>query len=197
MNIPDRLPKVDKIASKEDFVSTFPDPNEVKQEKGKEELFQKAVILSEESAYIQEVMKGQPKTLEEIEVRDRKEIDGTHRLSLPPEVEKYAKKYTFRWLNSKKRSISVATQIKGWVLVNRTYFPDLPGHLFTSNGIIERGDNILAFIPSKVAKQMREAAQKQSRDWVKSRIGAHSNNPNFYAPRDNSEEGEESRVVAL
>ena len=184
--------------SKEEKVQIKPENHTpVQAVKEVKEPTQRTMILSEESAYLQEVISGQPKTLEEVEVRERKNFEGYHRLSLPPEVEKYTAKYTFRWINAKKRAISEATQIKGWVLLNRTYFPDLPNHLFTSNGIIERGDNILAFIPKKIADKMLETSREMSSDLVKSRLGAHKGNPNFYVPSDASEEGEEARVVGL
>lgn len=157
----------------------------------------KTIVLSEESAYIQEIVDTQPKTLHEIEVMDRKPLEGFHRLSLPSEIDKYTPKFTFRWLFNRRRSISEATQIKGWFLVNRAYFPDLPNHLFTANGSIERGDNILAFIPKKLAEDMRKEPIEKSKDMVDSRIGAHKGNPNFYVPSDKSEEGESSRVVGL
>jgi len=159
-----------------------------------------SIILSKEDAYIRDLLASQPKTLDEIEVKVLdKEDPNNHRLSLPEEIKRYEDRFVFRWIyrDSKGRAISEATQLKGWVLVNRSYFPDVPNHMFTTNGVIERGDNILAFIPRKIAEDMRKKPIQLSKEMVQSRIGAHAQNPNFYVPTDKSEEGEKSRVVGI
>ena len=157
-----------------------------------------SIVLSEENAYIHDVLKSQPKRLKDIDIQSVPSDDpNRHRLSLPDEFEPYYRKFTFRWLYKKRQAIADAVQNKGWLLVNHTYFPDLPNHLFTTNGVMERGDNILAFIPKKAAEEMREKAYEDSRNMVASRIDAHKGNPNFYTPTDHSEEGKDTRVVGL
>jgi len=192
--------KVEEIAQEPEPLTFQPEPEkeiptspkEVKEEKNV------AVVLSEDNAYIHDVLKAQPRSLKDVRVDFvRSEDPNKHRLSLPPEFEKYEKRYTFRWIYKNRRAISEAVQNKGWLLVNRTYFPEVPDYLFTSNGICERGDGILGFIPRKVAEQMRQASIDASREMVGSKIDAHKGNPNFYVPTDKTEEGETSRVVGL
>ena len=155
------------------------------------------IVLSQDDAYIHEVSKSQPRTLDEIEakVMDR-EDPSQHRLSLPPEFKEYEERFTFRWIFKRRQAISEATQVKGWVLVNKTYFPDLPNHLFTANGAVERGDNILAFMSRKLAEGLRKKANDLSTMMVKSRLGAHKGNPNFYTPAD-GESAEDGRVIGI
>ena len=124
------------------------------------------VVLSDVDAYIHERMKGQPKTLEDVIVKDRVVEEGVNRLALPREIKEFEDKFIFRWLNKKKQAIDRACDVVGWTLVNRFYFKRLPDHLFTANGSIERGDTILAFIPLKRGMELREIPGKTSRDRV-------------------------------
>jgi hypothetical protein len=78
--------------------------------------------------------------------------------------------------------------------VNKWYFPDLPNHLFTANGSIERGDNILAFMSRARAEEIRKRPAELSRNAVKARFEAHKNDPNYYVPKD-EETG--SKVVGI
>lgn len=156
------------------------------------------VLLSQADAYIHERIKSQPKTLSEVDVKIEETFDPNHhRLSLPRELDSYLKKYTFHWIYKNPRSISEACDIKGWVLVNRTHFDDLPNHLFSVTGSIERGDMILGFMKATRAEKYRSDVALKSSLAVKSRIGAHKGNPDFYVPSDKTEEGEKSSVIGL
>lgn len=126
------------------------------------------VIMSETDAYIHERLKSQPKTLSEVEVKyDGPRSDATHLLQLPKELEEYKKKFAFRWLNKRKQAIDRALDVIGWNLVNRAIFNKLPDHLFTANGVIERGDAILAFMPQEHAEVIRKRPGELSRERVK------------------------------
>lgn len=152
------------------------------------------VLLSQTDAYIYERMKSQAKDLASIDVQVlEKNVPGTHRLSLPAELSQYEKKYAFKWLFKRPQAISEACDIKGWVLLNKTYFPDLPNHLFTANGSIERGDSILAFMPQARAEEIRRKPGELSRSAIKTRFEAHKESANFYVPKDNEDE----RVVGI
>lgn len=156
------------------------------------------VLLSQADAYVHERIKAQPKTLKDIDIQVEEKVDPNfHRLSLPKELDPYIKKWTFHWIMKNPRAISEACDLKGWVLVNRTHFPELPGHLFSVTGSIERGDLILGFMKSTKAEKYRSDVALKSREMVKSRIGAHEGNPDFYVPRDKSEEGDTSKVIGL
>lgn len=156
------------------------------------------VLLSQADAYIHERAKSQPKTLKELDIEVEEKVNpNTHRLSLPSELDPYMKKYTFHWIMKNPRAISEACDLKGWVLANRTHFPELPGHLFSVTGSIERGDLILGFMKSTKAEQYRTDVGLKSREMVKSRIGSHQGNPDFYVPSDKSEEGDKSQVIGL
>lgn len=145
------------------------------------------VILSQTDAYIHERMKSQPKTL--VEVLDAPS-DGTirHRLALPPELEAMKDRYTFRWVFKAKRAIDEACDQRGWTLVNKLFFPDVPNHHFTANGSIERGDNILSFMPNKKAETIRKILQNRSNEILSATFAKHQDNPNFYKPSDNEDE---------
>lgn len=152
------------------------------------------VIVSNTDAYIYERMKGQPKTIKDIdvEVLPSSKPNG-HRLSLPEEVSKYEDRYTFRWVYKSKRAIDEACDVKGWVLVNKYYFPDVPLHLFTVNSSIERGDNILAFMPKAKAQALRDGNSVRAKQALDATFNKHKNNPNFYVPKDE----ETSEVVGI
>ena len=126
------------------------------------------VLVSENDAYIHELMKSQPKTMAEVDVQVIRDHD-THKsiLALPEELKKFGDKYAFRWVNKKKRSIDHAISVVGWTFVNRLLFNDLPKHLFTANGSVERGDAILMFIPLEVAKKIRLRPAQISRERVR------------------------------
>jgi len=176
--------------------------NETKQEKQSVPAAQDrpspTVLLSQADAYVHERIKAQPKTLKDLDVQVEDKVEpNLHRLSLPKELDSHLKKYTFHWIMKNPRAISEACDLKGWVLANRTHFPELPGHLFSVTGSIERGDLILGFMKANKAEKYRSDVILKSREMVKSRIGAHKNNPDFYVPRDKSEEGDKSQVIGL
>lgn len=156
------------------------------------------VLLSQADAYVHERIKAQPKTLDEIDVTVEAKFDpNQHRLTLPKELDAHLKKYVFHWIMKTPRAISEACDIKGWVLVNRTHFSDLPNHLFSVTGSIERGDLILGFMKASKAEKYRSDVALKSREAVKSRIGAHKGNPDFYVPKDSSEDDGSSQVIGL
>ena len=119
------------------------------------------VIASDVDAYIYDRMKGQPKNLDELDVRVLSKRESI--LDLPPELKKHQDHFTFRWINKNPRSISNALDVIGWNLVNRMYFKGLPSHLFKTNGSIERGDCILAFMSKDRADAIRRAPGEESR----------------------------------
>ena len=121
---------------------------------------------SEIDAYVHERVKGQPRTLEEIRVISEEGETRPNILALPKELEKYCKEYSFRWINKKKRSIDHALDVIGWTLVTRNFFNDLPKHCWGPNGVIERGDAILAFISQKQAERIRLRPAEISRERV-------------------------------
>lgn len=139
---------------------------------------QRITILSELDSYISERMKEQPVSLEEavkrIEVQD---VRPRHRMELPDYFQQHSAdsprakdgRYAFRWVLKQKRSIDDHLA-KGWLFVNAAYFPQAPRYLFTANGGVEIGDTILAFIPIKRAKQMREAPSKLSQERLRSQM---------------------------
>lgn len=136
-------------------------------EKHREKIESSIVIKTEMDAYISEIIKGGPQTVEEIQVKDYTQVNGRHRLSLPMEIEKkYGKKYAFRWVNKKKDWIDRAINIRRWLIVNRMLFSDMPKYLFTANGTIENGDTILCFMPMAEAERLRREPQELSRQRV-------------------------------
>lgn len=156
------------------------------------------VLLSQADAYIHERIKAQPKTREEIDIKIEQKFDPNHhRLTLPKELDQFMQKYAFHWIFKKEQAISEACDVKGWVIVNRTHFPELPNHLFSVTGSIERGDLILGFMKLDRAERMRKEPVLRSKEAVKSRLGAHDGNPDFYVPKDKTEEGEKSSVIGL
>lgn len=126
------------------------------------------VVASERDAYILERIKSQPKTLEEVKVQSPTfDVEGRHRLSLPKELEKFKAEFAFRWIDKDPRMVSHALDERGWTLVTRQYFSNLPKHLFTASGIIERGTAILAFMPEERAYKLRTEPGKRSMERVK------------------------------
>jgi len=142
------------------------------------------VIVSQDDAYVHDIMSSQPKSFEEVDAKVIGPADPTrHRLSLPPELEPYTKKYTFRWLYKHKLALDHAKNNRGWVLVNRTIFSGLPNHLFTVNGSCETGDNILAFMPNDRANQLRKEPGKESIEKMQGMFERHKDDPRYYAPK--------------
>ena len=126
------------------------------------------VLVSEMDAYIHELQKSQPQTLDEVSVTIQQDFDKpTHALVLPDSIKKHEKNYSFRWIGKKKRAIDYAISVVGWTIVNRVLFPKLPSHLFTANGTIERGDAILTFMPAKRAEAIRLRPAQISRERVR------------------------------
>lgn len=127
------------------------------------------VLISETDAYISERMKGQPRDLNAIDVKEISSFDKPNNiLALPSDLVPHAKDFAFRWINKRKRAIDHALDVVGWVLVNRVYFPNVSRHNFTSNGSIERGDSILAFMTIKRAESIRKRPIELSRERVNS-----------------------------
>ena len=137
--------------------------------------------LSELDSYILQRQREQPRTLEgveqRVEVLERKARER-HRLTLPDFFEALSYDhggdthgpYVFRWLFKDKRAIDRALNVIGWTLVNQTYFPGAPRHLFTANGGIEVGDSILAFMPARQALAIRVEPAKKSQERLASRV---------------------------
>ena len=121
---------------------------------------------SEIDAYVHERVKGQPKTLEEVKVKFIESEKRPSILALPKELEKYGKEFAFRWINKKKRAIDNALDNIGWSFVTRNFFTDLPKHVWGPNGVIERGDAILAFMPQDKAIKIRLKPAEISRERV-------------------------------
>lgn len=147
--------------------------------------------------YVAQVVESQPKTLEEVEVIavDKYE-DARHRLKLPKEIEKIFKKkgYTARWIFKDKRSVDWAIKQRGWSLVTRMFFPDLPDDLFSATGVVENGDSILGFMPNKRAEFLRSEPGRMSTERMNNLpIEKWKNGgENFYKPALTSEkDGEE------
>lgn len=153
-------------------------------------------VMSEEDAYIADRMKSQPKTLDDIlTVKETKYAPGEHRLSLPKEFRPYQDRFGFRWLNKKKRAIDDAI-IKGWVLVNRTLFPDVAKeakHLFSTSGAVEKGDALLACIALHIAESIRKAPSEKSKAVLKSQLDRgkqklSKEQSGFYEPKEDVNE---------
>lgn len=144
------------------------EPIKTESEKHMDKIRESIVIKTEMDAYISEIIKGGPQSVDEIQVRDVTFNNGKHRLSLPDAIEKkYGKKYAFRWVNKKKDWIDRAITLRGWLIVNRILFSDMPKVLFTANGTIENGDTILCFMPMAQAESLRREPQDISRQRVK------------------------------
>jgi hypothetical protein len=127
------------------------------------------IILTETDAYIHERLKSQPKSFESIEVKEVSQQEGKHILSLPDEItKKYNSQFAFRWINKDKRMIDRAIDIRGWNIVNRVLFNEVPNHLFSANGTIERGDSILFFMPLNRAEILRSEPGIRSKERVRS-----------------------------
>ena len=157
---------------------------------------QNIVVHSELDAMVLDRLKSQPKSLDEIDsevVVQPKE--GIHKLTLPNELEPYKKKYAFCWIFKRKQSIDEACDQLHYKLTNRSYFPELPDHIFSARGVIERGDNILAFRPIHIDEEMRKVPGLESLERIKARTVAHEGDPNFYVPQ--AESKEDGKVVGV
>lgn len=147
---------------------------------------QQNILVSDLDSFVIDRLRSQPQTLTDVEARVlEKPKDGSHRLSLPEELKEYEKKYAFCWIYKKKRAIDEACDIYQWVLCNKTYFPDVAekaSHLFTARGVIERGDEILAFRTIAVDQEMRKAPGLESTARIKSRTEAHQGDATYYIP---------------
>jgi len=197
--IQSRKPETEPKSSEEPMSKE--EKKEVVQEVQKE-VGSPVVLISEMDAYIMERQKSQPKTLEAIETKIERDWDKPkHALELPEDFKEHEKKFAFRWLNKKKRSIDHAIDVIGWNFVNRTLFPSLPKHLFTANGSIERGDAILSFMPLKRAEELRLKPAKLSRERVRNtpvqRLDRwEQRGENQYKPDLGSSEGESDAEYA-
>lgn len=89
-------------------------------------------------------------------------------------------KYVFRWLSKHKRALDHSINVRGWYLVNRSYFSNAPQILFSVNGGIENGDSILGFMSIEKAMAIRNKPSKESLDHINSVSKKHEGNPNFY-----------------
>jgi len=185
----------DKFSKKNgDVVVVAPEPQPVKKVEVVQEDARPTVLLSEIDAHIHERMKAQPKTLEEVDIKvEPKRGDGKHRLSLPDELVPYLTRYAFRWIFKSSRALDEACNVRGWVLVNRSHFPELPSYRLSVNGGVERGDNILAFMPKAKAEALRAAPGIRSKEMVTSTFEKHKDNPDFYKPTDSEDE----RVIMI
>ena len=148
-----------------------------------QEIKTERILMSGVDAYVADRMKSQPSTIEEVESLVKEDVgDKPHRLTLPPELDSFRKKFAFRWLFKHKQNLDYQCDARGWVLVHRAHFGDLPEHLFSVNGSIERGDTILAFMPVLKAEGLREEPGQKSIEAIKAMMGRHKDNPNYYAP---------------
>ena len=159
-------------------------------------------VLAEDDRYIADRMKSQPKTLDEIlTVKEKRYAPGEHRLTLPKEFKVYEDRLAFRWLNKKKRSLDDAI-IKGWVVVNKTIFPDIAKkakYLFSTSGAVEKGDAILACIKKEIAESIRKAPGLKSSAYLNSQLNKGSTplpkgQSGFYKPEDTTEKEDDSGV---
>ena len=183
------------------------------------------VIMSPEDAYIAERVASQPATLEEAKKVVVYTDSQRNRLSLPPYFEAFSHdctvgqecgthpwketspgrwsygargEFIFRWVKKVKRAIDHAMNVQGWLFVNRRYFPDAPGHLFSANGGVELGDVLLFFLPARQALALRAVPGQKSNDALKARLTKQSDgsvamtgntsDERFYVPEGGGEE---------
>ena len=159
-------------------------------------------MLAEDDRYIADRMKSQPRTLDDVlMVKERRYAPGEHRLTLPKEFKAYEDKLAFRWLNKKKRSIDDAI-IKGWVIVNKTIFPEVAKkskYLFSTSGAIERGDAVLACMNISIAESIRKAPGLKSTAHLKNQLEKGTQplpkgQSGFYKPEDTTEKEDATGV---
>ena len=143
---------------------------EPKKEEAKEKQAPTTLIAANQTdVYIAQLAASQPDTLEGAEDRDILVKEGHHRLTLATELLDLFKKkgYAPRWIFKDKRALDHAVKQRGWNLVTRVYFPELPDHLFSATGVIEQGDAILGFMPEKKALRLRSEPGLKSMERVK------------------------------
>ena len=188
--------------------------------------------MSPEDAYITERVASQPPTLDEVRKVVVYTDSTRNRLALPPYFERYSYdcssppdcaehpwkqdaegrwsygnrgEFIFRWIKKTKRAIDHAMNVQGWLFVNRRYFPDAPGHLFSAYGGVELGDVLLFFLPAKQALALRALPGKRSTEALKARLTPTrdgsvlmTGNPTderYYAPEGGGEEDESSAGI--
>ena len=127
------------------------------------------VIKTETDAYIHDRLRNQPRTLEDIKIREYSDDMAASILKLPTPIDEALKKKNLvpRWINKDKRMIDRALDIRGWTLFNRVYFPEIPKHYFTANGTVENGDSILGFMPRESADVLRSRPGQISQERIK------------------------------
>lgn len=180
-----------KESSVADAVKTEAPPQDTEQRT------EPVVIKTELDAYITERVKGQPRSLTEV-VAIVEPRTSVGRMALPDELEKFSYdctvgesckvhlwafdedirrwtysnrgQFIFRWLTKNKRALDEALDVRGWVIVNRQYFPQLPKYIVSANGIVERGSAILGFMAVEKALKLRHAPAEKSTNRVRSRI---------------------------
>lgn len=152
-------------------------------------------VMSEDDAYIADRMKSQPKTLDEaLMVKEKRYMPGEHRLTLPKEFAAFEDRFIFRWINKKKRAIDESI-IKGWIIVNRSLFPEIAknaSYLFSTSGAVEKGDVLLAFMKKEIAMQIRRTPGEKSSALLKSQLEKGTEKlaegqSGFYKPEDTTE----------
>ena len=190
---------LNKVQEKKEEEKPSPPPAEVKRDEPKPDIKPEPMrILSDKDSYVYERMQSQPVSLDKVDVKVlEKQAPDKHRLSLPDEMLDLEKKYTFKWLFKNKRAIDDACDRKGWVLANKSYFPNLPNHLFTVTGAIERGDNILAFMPKAKAEELRKVPLDKANEIMRNTMARHKDNPNYYTPKDEESEGDDNKVIGI
>lgn len=164
-------------------------------EEPKEEKKDSTVVVqvSELDSQIQDRLKSQPQSLDQVDLKSTLKDQGMHLLSLPKELKPYSKNYAFYWVGKDKRKIDRALDVRGWVIVNRALFPNLPKHLFSISGAMERGDAILCCMSSKKAEQLRTAPQERSAELLKATLDKPKTHPDMYeAKLSTDEENEEN-----
>lgn len=166
------------------------------------------VQVSELDSYVRERQKEQPRTLDEVvQVSDRRRKDTAHQLELPEPFQSLSYdhesdgRFVFKWIFKHKRAIDDAL-VKGWVIVNQAFFANVPAYHFGPSGGIEIGDNLLMFMPSKKALELRARPGKISRERMQARMSivdkkkvlmtGNPNDPNVYTPKLSVEESDEA-----
>lgn len=183
-----------KPYQKEEAVDTKPEPKPVPEPKQNPATL---IAANPSDVYIAQLAASQPETLLEAEAREIFVGDGDHRLTLPKEVKEiFARKnYAPRWISKDKRMLDRAVKQRGWNLVTRVYFPDLPDELFSATGVIENGDAILGFMPERKATKLRTEPGQKSAERVKNLpIEKWKDDPSgerYYKPKlSNEKDGE-------
>jgi len=149
----------------------------------------KTTNLSKEEAHIAELVKEQPKSVAEF---DLKTLSRFNLLELPEECKPlHGKKYRFRWLN--KQNIEARLNSSIWVLCTRANSPYIKAHRFKDHGAVEQGGMLLAFASEELGKSREEAPAKKSAALVKHYTEDLPNDERrgFYTPKETGEEDSE------